>query len=177
MDFIKKIEKSDWKQAKKRLVLNYLNEYPEQKLDNSINKQYKIWSRSKAFQEYKENFVKRDDENLRVCNLMLVMLVTMALFFLRSVLVQDFLVNFSIDAIVGSVAIFFSVRNVIVKYRLLDEYGIRKDYLMMDVACLVVCILLKALIPINMDFSLVILVADFYASKKKFTKQALGALS
>lgn len=96
--------------------------------------------------------VVRDDEKLKICNMMLVMSVTLTLFFLKAVLFSSYVVNFSVDAIVGCAALVFSLINVRTKYRTLRRYDLVRDFVYLDVLSLILCILFKMFFPVQVDF-------------------------
>jgi len=108
--------------------------------------------------------------------MMLVMSVTLTLFFFKAVLTQKFMVNFSIDAIIGCAAFVFAFMNVRTKYRTLKRYDLVRDFIYLDVLSLILCILFKISFPVQVDFSLVILIVDYYLCKKRFREKAFEKL-
>lgn len=98
---IQRIEKSDLIEAKKELMIEIIQNKKEDDFDKKVDRLYRQFSKSSSFKKHAEKMVVRDDEKLKICNMMLVMSVTLTLFFFKAVLTQKFMVNFSIDAIIG----------------------------------------------------------------------------
>ena len=149
---IQRIEKSDLIDAKKELMIDLVNSKKEDNFDKKVDR---------SFKKHAEKMVCRDDEKLKICNMMLVMSVTLTLFFLKAVLFSSYVVNFSVDAIVGCAALVFSLINVRTKYRTLRRYDLVRDFVYLDVLSLILCILFKMFFPVQVDFSLIILLVDY----------------
>ena len=86
------------------------------------------------------------------------------------------MVNFSIDAIIGCAAFVFAFMNVRTKYRTLKRYDLVRDFIYLDVLSLILCILFKMFFPVQVDFSLIILLVDYYLCKKRFKEKAFQKL-
>lgn len=76
--------------------------------------------------------------------------------------------NFSVDAIVGAIALVFFYRNMKLKIQLIKIYTPVRDYLYMDIASFVMCILLKMWLPPAFDVSIIVLVIAYYVQRRKF---------
>ena len=129
---VQRIEKSDLIDAKKELMIEILQNKKEDDFDKKIDRLYRQFSKSSSFKKHAEKMVCRDDEKLKICNMMLVMSVTLTLFFLKAVLFSSYVVNFSVDAIVGCLAFVFSFINVRTKYRTLRRYNLVRDFIYLD---------------------------------------------
>lgn len=86
------------------------------------------------------------------------------------------MVNFSVDAIIGCAAFVFAFMNVRTKYRTLKRYDLVRDFIYLDVLSLILCMLFKISFPVQVDFSLVILIVDYYLCKKRFREKAFEKL-
>ena len=164
---VQRIEKSDLIDAKKELMIEIVQNKKEDDFDKKIDRLYRQFSKSSSFKKHAEKMVCRDDEKLKICNMMLVMSVTLTLFFLKAVLFSSYVVNFSVDAIVGCLAFVFSFINVRTKYRTLKRYNLVRDFIYLDRLSLLLCILFKMFFPVQVDFSLIILLVDYYLCKNK----------
>ena len=173
---IQRIEKSDLIEAKKELMIEIIQNKKEDDFDKKVDRLYRQFSKSSSFKKHAEKMVVRDDEKLKICNMMLVMSVTLTLFFFKAVLTQKFMVNFSVDAIIGCAAFVFAFMNVRTKYRTLKRYDLVRDFIYLDVLSLILCILFKISFPVQVDFSLVILIVDYYLCKKRFREKAFEKL-
>ena len=140
---VQRIEKSDLIDAKKELMIEIVQNKKEDDFDKKIDRLYRQFSKSSSFKKHAEKMVCRDDEKLKICNMMLVMSVTLTLFFLKAVLFSSYVVNFSVDAIVGCLAFVFSFINVRTKYRTLRRYNLVRDFIYLDGLSLLLCILFK----------------------------------
>lgn len=118
-------------------------------------------------QKNKQNREK-DNEKIVMSGLSIVMFQTLFIYFLWSVINNKFLVNFSIDAIVGVLSLVLLVRNLKIKYEVVKRYSQINSFLAFDVIGFLVCILIKLLMESPFDFSLPILLVIYYITKKKF---------
>ena len=168
---VQRIEKSDLIDAKKELMIEIVQNKKEDDFDKKTDRLYRQFSKSSSFKKHAEKMVCRDDEKLKICNMMLVMSVTLTLFFFSS-----YVVNFSVDAIVGCLAFVFSFINVRTKYRTLKRYNLVRDFIYLDGLSLLLCILFKMFFPVQVDFSLIILLVDYYLCKKRFKEKAFKML-
>lgn len=182
IDILKVIEKKESNPALRNIYANYYLEQVEKakedglewKLDKNLGKEVRSWAKSQSFKKMKENLLKEDKAKFQLSGIVIVVTGTLILFFLRAILAQEFVVNFSVDAIVGAIALVFFYRNMRIKVRLLKSYEQLKDYIYMDVASFVMCILLKMWLPVMFDVSLVILVISYYVQRRKFEKYLKG---
>ena len=78
--------------------------------------------------------------------------------------------------IVGCLAFVFSFINVRTKYRTLRRYNLVRDFIYLDGLSLLLCILFKMFFPVQVDFSLIILLVDYYLCKKRFKEKAFKML-
>ena len=158
------------------VILDTFKNKKEDDFDKKIDRLYRQFSKSSSFKKHAEKMVCRDDEKLKICNMMLVMSVTLTLFFLKAVLFSSYVVNFSVDAIVGCLAFVFSFINVRTKYRTLRRYNLVRDFIYLDGLSLLLCVLFKMFFPVQVDFSLIILLVDYYLCKKRFKEKAFKML-
>lgn len=96
---------------------------------------------------------------------------TLFLYFLRAVIYNDFLIHFSVDALVGALALVFLVRNLRKKYSLLESSPLRTYAIQMDVASFLLAALLRLFWHIPFDFSLPILTISYYFQRRRWTKE------
>ena len=85
---VQRIEKSDLIDAKKELMIEIVQNKKEDDFDKKIDRLYRQFSKSSSFKKHAEKMVCRDDEKLKICNMMLVMSVTLTLFFLKAALFE-----------------------------------------------------------------------------------------
>ena len=125
--------------------------------------------KSKATQDDKE-ILKDDLGKFIMTGLAIVAMGTLVLHFLRALIYQKFLVNFSVDALVGVASLVFLYVNFRSKYRLLSTYPGNARFYLYDLLAFGISIAVKLLSPLPLDFSLVILFAFYYLSKRYFNQ-------
>ena len=111
-----------------------------------------------------------DKSKISLTGLTIIMMGTLFIYFLWAVINSKFLVNFSIDALVGVVALVILVRNLKIKYDIIKKYTSEKQFMILDLVAFVLCFLIKVVVKIPFDFSLIILLISHYATKQIFNK-------
>lgn len=111
-----------------------------------------------------------DKSKISLTGLTIIMMGTLFIYFLWAVINSKFLVNFSIDALVGVVALVILIRNLKVKYSVIKKYTSEKQFMILDLVAFVLCFLIKVVVKIPFDFSLIILLISHYAAKQIFNK-------
>lgn len=111
-----------------------------------------------------------DKSKISLTGLTIIMMGTLFIYFLWAVINSKFLVNFSIDALVGVVALVILIRNLKVKYSVIKKYTNEKQFMILDLVAFVLCFLIKVVVKIPFDFSLIILLISHYATKQIFNK-------
>ena len=111
-----------------------------------------------------------DKAKISLTGLTIIMMGTLFIYFLWAVINSKFLVNFSIDALVGVVAFVILVRNLKLKYDVIKKYTSEKQFMILDFVAFVLCFLIKVVVQIPFDFSLIILLLSHYATKQIFNK-------
>ena len=111
-----------------------------------------------------------DKSKISLTGLTIIMMGTLFIYFLWAVINSKFLVNFSIDALVGVVALVILIRNLKVKYSVIKKYTSEKQFMILDLVAFVLCFLMKVVVKIPFDFSLIILLISHYATKQIFNK-------
>ena len=111
-----------------------------------------------------------DKSKISLTGLTIIMMGTLFIYFLWAVINSKFLVNFSIDALVGVVALVILIRNLKVKYSVIKKYTSEKQFMILDLVAFVLCFLIKVVVKIPFYFSLIILLISHYATKQIFNK-------
>ena len=111
-----------------------------------------------------------DKSKISLTGLTIIMMGTLFIYFLWAVINSKFLVYFSIDALVGVVALVILIRNLKVKYSVIKKYTSEKQFMILDLVAFVLCFLIKVVVKIPFDFSLIILLISHYATKQIFNK-------
>ena len=111
-----------------------------------------------------------DKAKVSLTGLTIIMMGTLFIYFLWVVINSKFLVNFSVDSLVGVVAFVILVRNLKLKYDIIKKYTSEKQFMILDFVAFVLCFLIKVVVQIPFDFSLIILLLSHYATKQIFNK-------
>ena len=73
-----------------------------------------------------------DKAKVSLTGLTIIMMGTLFIYFLWAVINSKFLVNFSIDSLVGVVAFVILVRNLKLKYDVIKKYTSEKQFMILD---------------------------------------------
>lgn len=111
-----------------------------------------------------------DKAKISLTGLTIIMMGTLFIYFLWAVINSKFLVNFSIDALVGVVALVILIRNLKIKYSIIKKYTSEKQFMILDLVAFALCLLIKVVVQIPFDFSLIILLISHYSTKQIFNK-------
>lgn len=161
---LRSIDRKEWNAYKKNMMAQYLIE--KEDFDGNLRKIEK----SNEFKKIKEEKKASIQTQYVLCSLMIMMTGTMLIYFVNAIFRESYVINFSIDAIVGSVALVLFIRNEWLKYRITKACLNKKDYMLYDLLTLIFCILLKFFIY-HFDVSLIIFIASYYFSKRRWTQE------
>lgn len=125
---------------------------------------------------FKEETKKQRDidyEKYTISSIWLVLMMFVALLFIRNWIIDQYIINFAIDGIVGAVAIYFGLANFFTKYRVVKRYKFPDMYIYMDVFVFVLCLIIKFTTPAeygNFDITFLFLVCSYLLPKRKIRK-------
>lgn len=115
--------------------------------------------------------INEDKGKFLMASLTIIMTGTIFIYFLWSVINAKYIINFSVDAIVGAISFVILIRNLKLKYNILKKYNeLLNNYKFIDLSSFVICLFIKIFVKIPFDFSLVILLCSYYITKNKFYK-------
>lgn len=135
-----------------------------------LNKRFKSWMSGNAYQKMQKQIIQNDHTKYMMCGLTIIMAGTICIYFLYAVISQNFLIAFSADALIASIAFVFLLINMRKKMQIIRRYGKVSDYLLMDIIAFIICILLKFILPPMFDCSVIVLFAAYMIEKKRFEK-------
>lgn len=164
------INKQDWQPAQKNLYAKFLYEQlsAQAPLPAVINKKVGLWGKNKELQAMARTYCEDSMEKFRIAGMVSVMCATLVFYFAKAMFTSDYVVNFSVDALVAVIAVVFLIRNLQIKYKLTSSFSKSKEFLVLDLLSALLCMLLKISLPAQFDVSLIILVAAYFVEKKKF---------
>lgn len=161
------IERSDQSDAMKHVLACWTIErlMEHQSLPDKITSKKK----TDAFAKSAMQIVKEDRSQFQMTGLISVICASLMSMFIRSSILGQYLINFSIDAAVGAIAAAFLLVNLGSQLRLVRIYGKNTDFVLLDVLSfglwLLLCLMMKAF-----DTSLLVYFVCYLFEKKKFEK-------
>ncbi len=158
------IDKKKWSDAKKLSMYRYATQAKR------VSKNMHDWSKDPAYKEIQKTLVNEANTQLVLSEIVITMTLTIVLFFVFAIASQNYVVNFSVDALFGAVAIVLALRNLRAKYKLIGRYTNKIKYACIDVGAVLICIVLKVVIRNGFDVTLFVLVVAFLITKKLFEK-------
>lgn len=172
-DILPVIDRKEWSAGKKNLYAVY---YMDQKVrcdeDGKVCKldagNMRSWRRQSAFKKTMERIIEQEMEKFRIAGMLATVCETLVLFFAKAVWDGEYLINFSVDALVGVAALVITLSQLKVKYRQIKMYTKPRDYYLMDGLSLLVCILCKIAFPPKFDLSLFVLLMNYFLQRKRF---------
>ena len=96
-----------------------------------------------------------------------------SLMFVKAVIMQNFVVSFAVDAIIGCVCFVILMRNYPIRYRVYKLYMEENQFLKLDVSSAIFCFLMKILLPAFIDISMIVLIANYFITVRKKFKNVL----
>lgn len=167
------ISKKDWMGWKKEAFLSfflYQLENPSASSSQLSKKGLHSWTKNARYQKILEQQLQDAQTRFTLSNIVLTVTATLVCFFLGAIIRRIYVINFSVDAIVGVVAAVIAFQNCRVKYRLLRLYTKSRDFYILDGAALLLSVLMKFVLPANVDVSLFIFMMAYFSEKRKFDK-------
>lgn len=167
----RKLEKENWMPARKDIYRNFIARQISKNgpLPEVLHKRFSVWGKNKEFAKYTDSFCSQSMEKFRIAGMVSCMCATLVFYFAKSMITGQYLVGFSVDALVGVIAIVLLIHNIQLKYRLTSSFSMTRDFLYTDLLAVVLCTLLKIVLPVNLDASLIVLIIAYFSEKKRFS--------
>lgn len=116
----------------------------------------------------KEKDRKENSNIFILTGISIIISATIFIYFLGSLVRNDYLIHYAIDSIIGIISLIFMVKNLITKHKMIKKYTKKKFFIAMDILSILLSLMIKIFIPIAFDFTLVILLISYFVSKKSF---------
>lgn len=129
-----------------------------------------------AYRQTQRKLLQQDYEKFTISGIWLVFCVSIILLFLKNLITESFLINFSVDLIAGALGLVFAVRNYQIRWRVIRKNKEKRFYLSCDLAVLALCIITKVTVPGNFDISYLLLVVAYFITNrrmKRYTQQQM----
>lgn len=167
------IENKDWPGWKKQICITFLTSKMEASptavsLQDARKNPFEAWRKNARFQTLLKAQLEAAKNAFILCGITITICATLVFFFINAMIRQNYLVNFSVDAIVGVIAAVFLIRNLQIKYGLQKKYGVLKYGILMDLIAVLLSFLLKLWLPSGLDFTLFIFMISYFAQKRQF---------
>lgn len=129
------------------------------------------YAKGSVYKDMKRTLRNQDYEKFSIASIWMVFTVCIVLFFLKNLMMQEFLVNYAVDVAVACIAGAFAFQNFMIRRRIVARYRFGSFYTRMDVMTLVACIFVKVISPSNVDITYLLLVISFFVVKRKIKPQ------
>ncbi len=137
------------------------NEFWEKKLN--------IWPKTSLFRETLPVFRKNLEGQFQMASLMAAMSAFLFFLYLWAVIDERYLINFSVDSIVGIAALFFLIHNLRMQLRLAGSAEPVRRYALLDISGFILSFLFRMWMPSGFDVSLAVFIIIFFIEKKWFS--------
>lgn len=176
-DMLAAINRKEWPAGKKNLYAHYyISQRQKYEQENRLKdfpldaRDIKGWRKQSSFKKFLETYLQEEKDKFRIASMVSCIAATLVFFFFKAFWVQEYVIAFSADALVGAAALVILVLQERIKYREVRMYGSLNYYIYTDLLSLVLCLMLKTMMEANMDFSLFILLMNYFFQKKRFFK-------
>ncbi|WP_317300612.1 hypothetical protein [Allobaculum stercoricanis] len=168
------IDKMNESVGMKHLLINWVTDLRLE--DKNIPDKLLSRKKSVSFLDSVRQTTQTDMTNFRLSGM--IMMITGSLFcmFIKAWMTENYLVNFSIDALIGVAAGAIFILNLGSQTRTVGYYGKTLDFFLMDGAIFVLWFLLMMMIE-AFDFSLLLFLIVYFLQKKRFEKMQKEFLS
>lgn len=131
----------------------------------------KLLSRKKSasFSDSVRQTLNEDEGKFRISGMIMMISATLVCLFIRSCILNTYLINFSVDAIIGVLAFAMLLLNLSTSMQTVGLYGSTKDFWMLDIAAVVMWFLLLILFP-AFDTSLLLFLITYFIERKKLKR-------
>ena len=168
------LDNKKWLPWKKDLYATYYLNQLETHIKNGQMSKFNLalanvnaWTKEDSFKELEQTFVQNVKGKFQTSGVIIVMMATLVTFFMYEVFAQNYMFNFSVDAIIGVLAAVVLYVNLRAKYRMIAKWTQSKDFVIIDTLCVIMVILLRTVLP-ALDFSLIVYAIGYFVQKKKF---------
>lgn len=129
------------------------------------------YAKGPVYKEMKKSLRNMDYEKFSIASIWMVFTVCIVLFFLKNLMMQEFLVNYIVDVAVACVAGAFAFQNFMIRKRIIARYHFGSFYMRIDVITLLACVFIKVIADSNVDITYLMLVISFFVIKRKIKPQ------
>lgn len=165
---LSQIESLSLSSGMKHILANYVTDLALE--DKKIPDNLLARKSNAAFKESLEKTIHDDRGLFEISGLISIVCATLVCMFLRALLLDNYLINFSVDALIAAVALAGLILNLMAQFKVVGFYGSTWENAALDVLGLGLWFGLLLLMP-GIDTSLVIFVVTYFIEKRKFKIQ------
>lgn len=114
---------------------------------------------------------KQDSSKFIMTGLSIVISGDLLLIFINSIINNHYLINFTIDSIVGVFMLVFLVRNLYLKHQMIRTYTKSTVFILLDGISLLLSLIIKLAWKSPLDITLLILFISYLFSRRLFDKE------
>lgn len=132
----------------------------------------KLLSRKKsaAFLDSVKKSLQEDKGLFEIAGMIAMICVVLVCMFVKAVMTDKYVINFSVDALIAAAAFGFLILNLRSQWKVIRYYGSAKDYILLDLAALALWFCFLLLFP-AVDSSLLVFLIVYFIEKTRLKKQ------
>lgn len=134
--------------------------------DKKIPEKMLSRKKSTSFLDSARETIEEDLGKFRISGMIMMICATLVCLFIRSVILNTYLINFSVDAIIGVLAFAGLLLNLSTSMQTVGLYGSTRDFWLLDGAAAVLWFLLLILFP-QFDTSLLLFLLTYFIERRK----------
>ncbi len=152
----------------KHILVNYVTDLALE--DKKIPDKLLSRKSTTPFKESVEKTLREDTGVFELSGMISIVCATLVCMFLRALLLNNYLINFSVDALIGALALAGLILNLMSQFKIIRFYGSPYEAIALDVLAFGLWFGLLLLMP-GFDTSLLVFVLTYFIEKRKFKIQ------
>lgn len=143
---------------------------PAKKNKSMLKDNIQSYKKSSAFRSFADEYLKGLVGQFRMSGLVCIMAGTVVMMFIGEIIHQEYMINFSVDAIAAVIALVFLYSNLKSQISLVKQFGKGTSYIVMDVLAFLAALIFKLTLPAAFDVSLIIFLIAYFFERSRFKK-------
>lgn len=168
------IDKMNESVGMKHLLINWVSDLRLE--DKRVPDKLLSRKKSVSFLDSVRETTAADMSSFRISGMIMMITGALVCMFIKAWMTENYLVNFSIDALIGVVAGVIFVLVIGNQMRTIGYYGKTRDFWLMDGSIFVLWFLLMMMVQ-AFDFSLILFLIVYFLQKKRFEKMQVKFLT
>lgn len=152
----------------KHILANYITDLALE--DKKIPDNLLARKSSSVFKESLEKTIREDTGVFEISGMISIVCGTLVCMFIRALLLDNYLINFSVDSLIAAIALAFLILNLMAQFKVVGFYGSTLENAALDVLGIGLWFGLLLLMP-GIDTSLMVFVVTYFIEKRKFKAQ------